>query len=94
MADDPPPPERAPREIYVPFSDLHVLLEQQPQRVLLPREEYDALVKRAKRSPETHAPLPALMAAADYTITDFCDLLKILGLPDLELVSCVWNSSD
>ena len=38
-----PPPERATREIYVPFSDLHVLLEQQPKRVLLSREEYDDL---------------------------------------------------
>ncbi|MGO8887111.1 MAG: HAD family hydrolase [Streptosporangiaceae bacterium] len=28
-----------------------------------------------------------LDCAADYTITDFCDLLKILGLPDLELMS-------
>ncbi len=79
LADDPLPPERAPREIYVPFSDLHVLLEQQPQRVLLPREEYDALVKRAKRSPETHAPLPALTAAADYTIAASQQRAEIRG---------------
>ncbi len=43
----------------MPFSDLHVLLEQQPKRVLLSREEYDDLVKKAKKSPETHAPQPA-----------------------------------
>ena len=58
--------ERATREIYVPFSDLHVILQQQPKRVLLSREEYDDLVKKAKKSPETHAPQPAVIVSADY----------------------------
>ena len=64
-----PSPQRAPREIYVPFSDLHVLLEQQPKRVLLGREEYNDLVKKAKKAPETHAPRPAAIIAADYAVT-------------------------
>jgi hypothetical protein len=64
-----PSPQRAPREIYVPFSDLHVLLEQQPKRVLLGREEYNDLVKKAKKAPETHAPRPAVIIAADYAVT-------------------------
>ena len=60
-----PPREHATREIYVPFSDLHVLLEHQPKRVLLSREEYDDLVKKAKTAPETHAPRPARSSPPD-----------------------------
>ena len=67
LADE-PPPQRATREIYVPFSELHVLLEQQPKRVLLSREDYDDLLKRAKKAPEIHAPLPAVVTAADYEL--------------------------
>ena len=46
-----------------------MLLEQQPKRVLLGRVEYDDLVKKAKRAPETHAPRPAAAIAADYAVT-------------------------
>ena len=35
----------------------------------LSREEYDELVKKAKKTPETHAPLPAVIVAADYAVT-------------------------
>ena len=45
----PAPAEQKTREIYVPFSDLHVLLENQPKRVMLGRQEYEELLKRAKR---------------------------------------------
>ncbi len=55
------------REVYVPFSDLNVLLENQPQRVLLSREQYEELLKKAKKAPETHAPQPAMIVAADYS---------------------------
>ena len=68
-ADAPAPAgQRAMREIYVPFSDLHVLLEQHPKHVLLGRDEYDALVKKAKITPETHAPQAAVIVAADYAV--------------------------
>jgi hypothetical protein len=63
------PPDHATRQIYVPFSDLHVLLEQSPKRVLLGREEYDELVKKAKQTPETRAPRPAAVVAAEYAVT-------------------------
>ncbi len=87
LADEPsPPPERAPREIYVPFADLHVLLEQQPKRVLLGREEYDDLVQRARRSPETHAPLPALLAAADYTVAVAQQRAEIRGTLSVDVL--------
>jgi hypothetical protein len=38
FADDAPPPRE--RAIYVPFSELHVILQQQPKRVLLGRAEF------------------------------------------------------
>jgi len=65
-AAEPPP---VVREIYVPFDELDVLLEDQPQRVLLSREEYEALVVKAKIVPETRAPQPAIVVSADYVAT-------------------------
>jgi hypothetical protein len=62
------PPERAPREIFVPYGDLHVLLEQQPKRVMLTREEFDALVQKAKKTPEKHVPQNTVLAAAEYEV--------------------------
>ena len=65
-ADEPPAKTR---EIYVPISDLKVLLESEPHRVLLTRQEYDELVKKAKKAPETHVPHPAVTVSSDYDIT-------------------------
>jgi hypothetical protein len=75
---DPPPPEKV-REILVPFSDLNVILENQPRRVLLSRAEYDALVKRAKTAPETHAPRPAVLASAEYQTTTDAEQARFSG---------------
>ena len=77
--DASPPSKNTSREIYVPFSDLHVLLENQPKRVLLGREEYDELVKKAKKSPETHAPQSALIVSADYAVTAAGQRAEIRG---------------
>ncbi|MCR4411289.1 MAG: hypothetical protein NUV77_02555 [Thermoguttaceae bacterium] len=67
------------REIYVPFGDLNILLENQPQRVLLPREEYEALVQRAKKSPARTAPQGAVLVAADYVATAEEDRVRWTG---------------
>ena len=67
------------RAIYVPFSDLHVILQQQPKRVLLSREEYADLLKKAKTTPETHAPLPAVIVSADYEVTAASQRAEIRG---------------
>jgi hypothetical protein len=56
------------RAIYVPFSDLHVILQQQPKRVMLSREEYEDLLKKAKITPETHSPQSALIVSANYDV--------------------------
>ena len=76
-ADD--QPASCERSIYVPFSDLHVILQQQPKRVLLSREEYEDLLKRAKKTPETHAPQAALIVSADYEISAASQRAEIRG---------------
>ena len=77
-AGEPPEPQKV-REILVPFSDLNVILENQPRRVVLPRAEYDALVKRAKKAPQTHAPRPAVLAAADYEVSTDAEQARFSG---------------
>jgi hypothetical protein len=55
------------RDIFVPFEDLEVLLEGPDQRVLLTREEYDALLARAKLAPPGDKPSRTrVLLAADY----------------------------
>jgi autotransporter-associated beta strand protein len=62
------PPTKS-REIYVPISDLKVLLDSQPHRVLLTRQDYDDLVKKAAKTPETHVPHPTVTVSSDYDVT-------------------------
>ncbi len=57
------------REIFVPFEDLNVLLEDQPRRVMLSRSEYEELLKQAERAPESRAPHSAVLVSADYTVS-------------------------
>lgn len=54
------------REIYVPFADLHVILDNDRNRVFLNRQEYEALIARATQRPELAAPLQAAIVAAEY----------------------------
>jgi autotransporter-associated beta strand protein len=80
---DPQPPEKV-REILVPFSDLNVILENQPRRVLLSRAEYDALVKKAKTASETHGPKApgawsAVLASAEYQVTTEAEQARFSG---------------
>ncbi len=72
------PPDEPPtktREIYVPSSELKVLLESGPHRVLLTRQEYDELVKKAekakvaKKATEMRVPHPSLIVSSDYDVT-------------------------
>jgi len=57
------------REIFVPFESLNVVLDNQPRRVMLSRKEYDALVEKAKKAPEIHAPASFVLVSADYSAT-------------------------
>lgn len=54
------------REIYVPFEDLNVILENDKQRVFLTRAEYDELLKTAKSSAQTPAPQAFALIDAQY----------------------------
>jgi len=54
------------REIYVPFEDLNVILDNDKHRVFLTREEYEALVEQAKSKPQTPAPHKVVLVTAQY----------------------------
>ena len=52
--------DKAAREIFVPFADLHVLLENQPSGCCFAASEYDELVKKAKKVARDPCPAPAV----------------------------------
>ncbi|MCL6501268.1 MAG: hypothetical protein K6T86_01200 [Pirellulales bacterium] len=54
------------REIFVPFEDLNVVLQQGPRRVYLAREEYEDLLARAARAAQVHSQQPAAIVEAVY----------------------------
>ncbi|MEX2174690.1 MAG: hypothetical protein WD872_10035 [Pirellulaceae bacterium] len=60
------PSDKSLREIFVPFEDLNVLLESETQRVFLTRQEYDALVAKARTKPLAVVPHQLALVAADY----------------------------
>jgi len=60
-----PEPETV-RELYVPFEDLHPILQGDPNRVLLSRSEYEDLLEKAKKEDERRPPRSALLVSADY----------------------------
>src|SRR5947209_2563706 len=54
------------REIYVPFEDLNVILDNDKHRVFLTREEYEELIEQARSKPQTPAPHKVILLAAEY----------------------------
>ena len=54
------------REIFVPFEDLNVILDNDHRRVFLTREEYEDLIQRAKSKPHKPAPHKVALIAAQY----------------------------
>jgi hypothetical protein len=86
-AQEPAPEQpKTVRELFVPFSELNVVLENQPQRVLMTRKEYDELVKKAKQTPDKRAPQAALTAAAEYTVTLGQQRAQIAGRLSIEVL--------
>jgi hypothetical protein len=79
-------PQPLVREIYVPFADLSVLLENQPQRVFLPRDQYEELLKKAKKAAEVRAPQAAMIAAADYVATIQDERAQIAGTLSIDVL--------
>ena len=74
------------RELFVPFGDLSVLLENQPQRVFLSRQQYEEMLKAAKKSAQTPAPQAALIAAADYAAAIEEERAQITGTLSIDVL--------
>ena len=55
------------RQIYVPLESLDVLLDGNSNRVLLSRDEYEALLKSAKTREIKRAPMDSAILSANYT---------------------------
>lgn len=79
-------PAQMVREIYVPFGELHVLLENQPQRVVLGRQEFEDLLRRAERTAAATAPMAAALLSADYTATVDEDRAVWSGVLEIEVL--------
>ncbi len=74
-ADEPPR-----REIFVPFSDLHVILSADVHRVFVTREEYEDLAAKARKASEPEASKqPAALLSADYVATIEEHRARLLG---------------
>ena len=54
------------RELYVPFTDLNLILEADPNRVYLTREEYDELLAAAEIAPIKSTPANVLLKEVSY----------------------------
>jgi hypothetical protein len=75
------------REIYVPFEDLHVLLDGNPRRVFLERKEYEDLLAKAKPvKPEAKAPQAVVLVAAEYAGTAEEERVRLTGQLDVEVL--------
>lgn len=59
-------PEPAPRELLVPFSDLHLLLGNETRRVFMTREELAKLKADAKQAPDEALPQQVALLSAEY----------------------------
>ena len=59
-------PNQPLREIFVPFEDLNVILENDKQRVFLTRQEYDDLVKQARPSRSRPRRTRSCWSSAEY----------------------------
>ena len=75
------------RDLMVPFEDLHLLLGSGTQRVLLPQEEFEDLVTRARREEAERPPRSAVLSRAEYTIQVEGEHALIEGTMGLDVLS-------
>lgn len=78
--------EETVRQLYVPFDDLAKLLEDQPQRVLLSRSEYEDLLRQARKDPKVEAPRSVMVVSADYAIAIGEQRAELVGTIVLEVL--------
>ncbi|MBM4000820.1 MAG: hypothetical protein FJ297_14990 [Planctomycetes bacterium] len=74
------------RELYVPFDQLPVLLESAPERVFMPREQYEELLGLAAAHPAEPAPLAAAVVDAAYSAELFEGRARINGTVRIEVL--------
>jgi len=82
-----PARETVVREVFVPFESLNLILEDQPQRVLLTRQEYQQLKKAARAEAQARPPRDADILSADYQILVQPDRASIVGSLVLDVLS-------
>jgi len=70
----------------LPLEDLDVILESKTRRVLMPRAEYEALRRRAKREEELRPPLKAALTSAEYRVKVEEERAVIRGTLELDVV--------
>ncbi|MDD8043507.1 MAG: hypothetical protein PHC78_07055, partial [Verrucomicrobiota bacterium] len=90
---EPPSWSQRVQEVYVPASQLPVLLEQSPDRLLLPRAEYERLRAQAERnraawasSDRFPAPEPAVWTDVAYEIGVEGSMATIEGVFQLQVL--------
>jgi hypothetical protein len=86
FAQGPPPPEPPVRELFIPFNDLHTVLEGQPRRVLLTRKEYTELMAQVKKTEEAHPPITAALISAEYAVEVAAERATLTGKLGLEVL--------
>lgn len=87
FAQNPPPPSDTIREIFVPFEDLNIILENDNQRVFLSRKEYEELIAQAQGKPDVRAPHSAAVVASAYNATLEEGRATIEGTISLEILN-------
>jgi len=84
---DQPAADQPVREIFVPFEDLGALLENQPQRVLLSRAEYEDLLRKARRSPAEQRPYAVVPVSAAYSAVIGQERAELTGTLAIEVLA-------
>ncbi|MDZ7619453.1 MAG: hypothetical protein U1E05_20835, partial [Patescibacteria group bacterium] len=75
------------RTLFVPFEDLRVLLEAGPRRVMLDREQYEALLAKSRREEELAPPTAVALTAAEYEGTLQPGRAQLTGTLHLEVMA-------
>ena len=89
-ADTPKPPDR--REIYIPANDLAAVLAEHPRAVMLTREQYETLLRDAKKTlaPAPKPPMRAVLSDARYNARLSDDLADVQAEFTVDVLSDEW----
>ncbi len=90
LASEPTPPDR--REIWIPADQLDSILRKNPKAVLLSREQYEALLRDAKRNakPAPEAPQRATLTSARYQAQLDGKVVQVVAEFSVNVLSDQW----